>query len=169
MNYLVIVLRLVHILAGAFWVGSSIFLFFFVRPTLAATADAGQKFMAHLVTKANITTRITIAAFLTVLAGGWLYWIDSAGLTSAWRNSGPGIGFGVGSLFALVGLVFGSMVGVNTAKLGTLASQIQGKPSPEQMGQIQAAQKQLAYVSPISTIALILALASMATARYWLF
>ncbi len=169
MNYLVLVLRLVHIVGGVFWVGSSILFGFFISPAIAVTGEAGQKFMAHLVTKAGISTRITVAAILTVLAGGWLYWIDSAGLTSAWQNSGPGIGFGIGGLFALVGLGFGLVVGANNAKMGRLASQIQGQPSAEQMTQIQGAQRQLAVAGPVSTIALILALICMATARYWLF
>jgi uncharacterized membrane protein len=169
MNYLVLMLRLVHILGGVFWVGGNMILTFFLSPAVAATGDAGQKFMAHLVTKAAITMRITAAAILTVLAGGWLYWIDSAGLTSPWQGSGPGIGFGIGGLFALVGLAFGIMVGMNTAKLGKLASEIQGKPSAEQMTQIQAAQRQLAFAGPVSTIALIIALICMATARYWVF
>jgi uncharacterized membrane protein len=152
-----------------FWVGGSIILGFFISPTVAATADAGQRFMAHLIVKTRLTAAITGSAILTVLAGGSLYWIDSQGLTSLWHKSGPGLGFGIGGLFALVGLVFGIMVGRNITILGTLASQIKGKPTDEQMGQIQAAQKQLAYAGPISTIALILALACMATARYWLF
>jgi uncharacterized membrane protein len=169
MDYLKIVLRLVHILAGVFWVGSSIIFGFFIGPTVAATEDAGQKFMAHLVTKANISARITAAAILTVLAGVWLYWLDSDGLTSAWQHSGPGIGFGVGALFAIVGLVFGIMVGRSTHTLGTLAAEIQGKPTPEQMNKIQAAQRQLGYAGPISTIALIIALVCMAVARYLVF
>lgn len=169
MNYLVLILRLVHIVGGVFWVGSSMISTFFLSPAVAATGDSGQKFMAHLVTKAGISTRITGAAILTVLAGGWLYWIDSGGLTSAWQYSGAGIGFGIGGFLALVGLAFGIIVGVNTAKLGKLASEIQGKPSPEQMTQIQAAQRRLAFAGPVSTITLIIALICMATARYWVF
>ena len=169
MNTLIMILRAIHILAGVFWVGSSIILGFFISPTVAATADAGQKFMAHLVTKSQITMRITISAILTVLAGGWLYWIDSQGFSSAWTRSGPGWGFGIGALLALVGMIFGILVGKNVSTLGTLASQIQGKPTDEQMKTILAAQKQLSTVSPVSTVALILALVCMATARYWLF
>lgn len=169
MNTLVIALRLVHILGGVFWVGSSVILGFYIAPTVAATADSGQKFMAHLVTRARIHVRITEAALMTVLAGGLLYWIDSQGLTSPWQHSGPGVGFGLGGLFALVGLAFGILVGKNTSLLGNMAAQIQGKPSPEQMSRIQAAQTQMAYAAPISTTALILALVCMSTARYWLF
>jgi hypothetical protein len=50
-----------------------------------------------------------------------------------------------------------------------LAGEIQGKPTSEQMSKIQAAQRQLKYAAPISTLALILALICMATARYWVF
>jgi uncharacterized membrane protein len=169
MNYLVIVLRLLHIISGVFWVGSSLMVYLIISPTVAATAETGQKFMAHLITKARLSTRIAISAILTVLAGGWLYLIDSQGLTSSWRSSGPGLGFGIGGLFAIIGLIFGLMIGKNSNILGNLAAEIQGKPTPEQLSKIQAAQKQLSYAGPISTIALILALICMATARYWVF
>jgi uncharacterized membrane protein len=169
MNYLILALRLIHIMGGVFWVGFSIIFSFFIGPTVAATADSGQKFMAHLVTKTRLTGVITASAILTVLAGASLYWIDSQGLTSLWRSSGPGLGFGIGAIFALIGLVFGMMVGRNVGIIGKLASQLQGKPTNEQMDRIQAAQKQLGYAGPISTLSLILALVCMATARYWLF
>ena len=169
MNYLILALRLIHIIGGVFWVGSSVMFKFYISPTIAATADSGQKFIAHLVTKTRLTSAITGSAVLTVLAGAALYWIDSQGLTSLWKSSGPGLGFGLGALFALVGLVFGMMVGRNVGILGRLASQVQGKPTNEQMSRIQSAQKQLGYAAPVSTLFLILALGCMATARYWLF
>jgi uncharacterized membrane protein len=169
MNYLVIALRIIHILSGVFWVGSALFNGLFLGPAAAATAEAGQKVVAHLVTKARLTGRISAAAGLTVLAGGALYWIDSQGLTSLWTRSGPGTGFGLGALFALVGLVFGIIVGRDMTAIVTTASQISGKPTSEQLGKIQAAQRQLAYAGPTNTIALVLALLCMATARYWLF
>lgn len=168
MNTLIVTLRLIHILSGVFWVGSSVILGFFITPTVAATSEAGQKFMAHLVTRARITGAITLSAILTVLAGSWLYWIDSNGFTSKWISAGPGWGFGIGGLLGLIGLVFGFLVGKNVSTLGNLAAQIQGQPSHEQLGIIQAAQKQLRVVAPISTFALILALICMATARYWI-
>jgi len=169
MNWLVIVLRIVHILSGVFWVGSAVFNGLFLGPAVGATAEAGQKVVAHLVTRTRLTATISAAAGLTVLAGGALYWIDSQGLTSLWTRSGPGTGFGLGALFALVGLVFGLMVGRNMSTLVAVGSQITGKPTPDQLSKIQAAQGQLAYAGPATTVSLVLALLCMPTARYWLF
>lgn len=167
MNIFIIGLRLVHILGGVFWVGSAMMTTFFLTPAVAATGEAGQRMMGHLITKGKMSVRIMVAAVLTVLAGGTLYWIDSGGQTSGWASSATGLGFGIGGLFALVGLVTGAMVGVNASTMGKIAASAQGKPSPEQLTEMQAAQKRMALASNISTVALIIALVCMATARYW--
>ena len=138
-----------------------------LAPAMAATGAAGQQMMAHMITKGRMSTRITGAAILTVLAGAVLYWRDSQGLTSPWTYSAAGWGFGIGAVFALVGLVFGIMVGMNAKKIGMIGAAAKGNPTPEQLAGMQAAQKQMSSASTISTVALILALACMATARYW--
>jgi uncharacterized membrane protein len=166
MNYYVIALRLVHIISGVFWVGASLVMFFFVGPTLGATAEAGQKFAQHLMTKTRFTAVITVSAILTVLAGYALYWRDSDGFSSTWLHTGQGLGFGVGALFALIGLVFGIIVGNSNGALAKLGLQIQGKPTPEQMAQIGALRKRLSLVSPINAYSLIIALLLMAISRY---
>ena len=166
MNTLIIVLRWIHILSGVFWVGSSIFLGVFVSPAVAATADAGQKFMAYLVMKSKITLQITIAAILTVLAGCSLYVID-ANLTSGWASTPEGWGFSLGGFFGIIGFIFGIFVGRNVGILGRIASEVQGKPTTEQMDRIKKAQAQMKIVAPASMFALILTLTCMATAAYW--
>jgi uncharacterized membrane protein len=159
MNPLILILRLVHITAGAFWVGGSVLTTFFVDPAASATGEAGQKFFGHLVRKAKLSQRFAVAAGFTVLAGGWLYWIDSAGLSSDWMRSGPGWGFGIGAVLALIGFVFGIRVGALTRRIGSLVSAIHGTPTQAQMHRLRLIQDPL----------LILALACMATARYWRF
>jgi len=166
MDFLVIVLRILHIISGVLWVGAGLIMFFFIGPTLGATAEAGQKFAQHLMTQTRFTAVVTVSAILTVLAGFVLYWIDSGGLTSAWMHSGAGLGFGIGAFFGLIGFVFGMMVGNSNGALAKLGTQIQGKPTPEQMSQIGALRKRLSVVSPINAYSLILALLFMAIARY---
>jgi len=169
MNYFVLVLRLIHIVSGVFWVGSGLAFFFFVGPTLGATAEAGQKFAQHLMTKTRFTAVVTTSAILTVLAGFVLYWRDSQGLTSEWMHSGPGLGFGIGAFFGLLGLIFGMMVGMSNGALAKVASQIQGKPTPEQLAQIGKLRQRLAVVGPINAYSLIIATLLMAVSRYLTF
>jgi len=69
MHYLTIILRLLHVVAGAFWFGGSVVMGFFVGPTVAATAEAGQRFMGSLINKARIHIAFTVAATLTIRAG----------------------------------------------------------------------------------------------------
>ena len=167
MNLVTLFLRLVHIGAGVFWVGASLFSAFFLTPALAATGEAGQRMMGHMIQKGRMSVSITAAAILTVLAGATLYWRDSQGFSSPWTYSASGWGFGIGAVAALIGMVFGMIVGQNAKKLGGIAAAAQGKPSAEQKAAMQAAQRQMSSALRISTVALIIALACMATARYW--
>jgi len=164
-----IVLRLLHIVGGVFWVGTAIFSRFFLFPTMAATAESGQAFMRHLTTKAGLTARVTLASYLTVISGAILYWIDSQGFTSAWQTSGAGLGFGLGALAGLVGFGFGQIVGRNASIIGKLSSQIHGAPTPEQTAALDQARRKMNSASATSTAFLIASLVFMATARYWLF
>ena len=109
MHIFTIILRFLHVFGGAFWFGSAIFMGFFISPAVAATAEAGQRFMGHLVLKARVHTIIAAVAGTTILAGALLYWIDSDGFSSAWTRSGPGVVFGIGGFFGLIGFIFGMM------------------------------------------------------------
>ena len=52
-------------------------------------------------------------------------------------RSGAGIGFGIGAIFGIIALVFGAIFGGSNAKLAEVGAQIQGKPTNEQLSQIQ--------------------------------
>jgi uncharacterized membrane protein len=167
MHYLIIILRFLHVVSGAFWFGSAMIMSFFISPAVAATAEAGQRFMGYLVTKGRITMVIAALAGTTVVAGGGLYWIDSNGFSSAWTWSNTGLVFGLGGVLGLIGFIFGMQIGTNINKIVKTGSEIQGKPTADQMGLIQAAQKRLRVVGPVSAYALILAVICMSVARYW--
>ena len=169
MTYFIWLLRIIHIGAGVFWVGTAIFMAFFLGPTIGAAGEAGQKVMSHLVGKLKVSARVSAAAGSTVLAGAILYWIDSSGLTSAWMKSGAGIGFTIGALFGLVGFVLGLMVGQVVKQMGQLGAQMQGKPTPEQLAQMGALQKRQMMLSSYSTYALITCVVFMSIARYLVF
>src|ERR1041384_3508220 len=94
MIYLIWLLRIVHIVGGVIWVGGTLTMTFFIGPTIGATAEAGQKFVGHLMSNLKFSNRMSAAAGLTILAGFILYWIDSQGFSSPWMSSGAGRGFG---------------------------------------------------------------------------
>ena len=169
MNYLTLALRLIHIIAGVFWVGGALTAHFFVSPTLSALGAQGQPFAQHFMSKSRFSQRISAAAGLTILAGAGLYWLDSDGLTSAWMKSGAGVGFTLGAVFALIGFVFGILNGVNFRALASATAQVQGQPTKEQQAQIQSIQKRLAVSSPLTAYPLIVAVVFMAVARYMTF
>jgi uncharacterized membrane protein len=169
MSILIIVLRLVHIVAAIVWGGGALIMEFFIGRSIAATGEAGQKFVQHLMNTVRMHKFMTVAALATVLAGVWLYWIDSNGFSSAWMTSGAGIGFGIGAVFGLIAFVFGAIFGSSNAKLGEVGAQVKGKPTAEQLAQIHALQKRIKTVSPIHVFSMILAMIFMATARYFTF
>ena len=170
MNTLIIVLRLIHIIGGVFWVGTALLFNFFLTPSIRASGEVGQKFLGHLIsTKTHLGEVHGISAILTVLAGASLYWIDSGGFTSAWTRSGAGLGFGIGGNFGFLGVISSILNAIPLRTLAETAAQIQGSPTPEQMDKIQAAQKRLGVVGRIDSAVLIIALICMATARYWRF
>jgi uncharacterized membrane protein len=166
MNILLLVLRLLHIIGGVFWAGGALAMNFFIGGTIRATGDAGKQFAGHLMGKTRFSQFMMYSGIASIVAGFILYGIDSNWFTSAWQSSGPGIGFGIGALFALIGMVTGIMNGNNNRKMGSLGAQIQGKPSSDQAAQLAAIQKQQSWVVPVNTYSLLLALALMAIARY---
>lgn len=77
-----------------------------------------------------------------------------------------GIGLGIGAAFALVAFVAGTIMGRTIKAMARLGAQIQDKPSPEQLAQMQALQNRQRSVSMVSTICVILSTVFMAIARY---
>lgn len=169
MNIYLLVLRLVHIFAGIIWGGGALIMEFFISRSIAATGVSGKEFAQYLMTRLRMHNFMTVMAVSTVLAGTLLYWHDSNGFTSAWMTSGAGIGFGIGAVFGLIAFVFGAIFGGTNAKLAQVGAQIQGKPTEEQLSQIQALQKRIKTVSPVHTYCMLLAMLFMATARYLVF
>lgn len=170
---LIIFLRLVHVFAGALWVGAAIFYLFFIKPSVKAIGPAGPQFMQNLTERRKYPMFMMSTSLLTVLAGGVLYFYSSGGFNLAWLRSGPGIGFTLGSLAALVAFLVGSLViGPTSGQMGALGKQISmsGKPpSPEQISALQALEKKMASAERIDFIMLAIAMLTMATARYWIF
>lgn len=161
MDVYVIVLRIVHIFAGAFWFGAAAFFTVFVEPVAAELGPQGQPFMERL-TRRKLPQVITASAALAVGAGILLYWEASAGLTGAWMKSGPGVTFTIGGLTAIVAfLVGGFVIRPGVQKLGELSA----AESPD-VPAIQSLLHHLQRVGQINLVLLVVTVLTMASARY---
>jgi hypothetical protein len=167
MDYLKEVLRLIHIVGGMYWFGVVLAMYFFIAPSVAATGDSGQQFMKYLGGKSGFSNSILWAALSAGIAGAWLYWLDSNGLQSDWMKSSSGSLFGIGGLFGALALTFGIIVNRTTAALGKLGAQIQGKPTAEQMAQMQMLQKRNGMLLKYTAYTLIVSAVCMALARFF--
>jgi hypothetical protein len=112
-------------------------------------------------------------SLLTVLAGGALFWFISGGLNLSWAATGPGLGFTLGSLAALVAFLLGSFgIGPTAGKISALGGQIATSgngPTPEQGLKMQTLEKKMTNLENVEFVMLVIALLTMATARYWAF
>ena len=91
MNWLTVVLRIVHIGAGVFWMGSLFTVSNFVMPTAAAFGPEGPRFMRRLMLQQGLTRATLGSGGMTLLAGIWLMGIDSAGYQRAWFGGPMGV------------------------------------------------------------------------------
>jgi len=169
MNYYLLLLRILHIGAGAYWVGSTLLLAFIITPALKETGESGQKFVDYLIKNKRFGTESAGAGGMAGIAGLLLYWNDSGGLTSAWMHSSAGIGFGIGAGLALIAFIFGILTDRKLKAMLQLREQIQDTPSDDQTSQLQVLGKQQSTYLYICAAALSLALWVMASARYFVF
>src|SRR5215208_6264472 len=66
---LMIVLRLIHILSGIFWLGAILVMTGFLLPAVRASGGEGARFMSHVMQQRRLQTYVLVAMVLTILAG----------------------------------------------------------------------------------------------------
>jgi hypothetical protein len=111
-----------------------------------------------------------LVAFVTILAGLWLYWKDSSGFQASFMGSPFGIMIGLGALTGLVAFAVGLAV-LRPAMLRAfaLAQAAAAAAPPEreaQLAQVQALRMRAAIAGRVVAVLLALAAAAMALARY---
>ena len=93
-----LLLRLVHILAGIFWVGAIFLIAGFLLPTARATGREGGRFMQHLMLQRRLPVFLAVAMLLTVLSGFTMYGRLVAATNGAWASTPPAMAYGAGGV-----------------------------------------------------------------------
>ncbi|MEO8335034.1 MAG: hypothetical protein ABI664_08680 [bacterium] len=168
--FVFMLLRFIHVVIGAAWAGSVIFMAMFLLPTIKGTGQNGAAVMSYLTTVKRIPVYLMGGVTLTILSGLALYGIDSAGFSRQWMASGPGMTFAFGGLMGIIVGILGGAVNAPTARrLGEIGVEIKaagGPPSAAQATEIARLQERLTNAMRAASVLLFLALTSMALARY---
>lgn len=128
-----LVLRFLHIVSGAPWVGSAFLFVGFIGPSAAEVGPSAGLLLSAAVRKRRVSKVITWLGMITV-AAGWLMWLkdlsDHGGL-GEWLGSGFGLGITLGALLATATFSVGYYgVGRNVERLVDLGDGIASSGGP---------------------------------------
>lgn len=170
MNAELLVLRLVHILGGIFWVGSLMFTSFFLMPALGSSPAVAGEVMAGL-QKRRLFTLLPIVALLTILSGLRLLWIVSAGFSDAYLSTSTGRTFSASAVAAIVAFLLSLLVSrpgfLRVGRLSaTLATTTDQGARQRISAEMQRLRRRVSIANAIVATLLLLTAAGMAIARY---
>lgn len=169
MDLILVVMRLIHVGLGVFWVGTMVFNAIFLGPSVRDAGPDGAKVMGGLMRRRFMDVMPAVA-ILNILSGLWLYWKMSGGFQPAYMHSATGMTFGTGGVLAIVAFVIGvTVVRPSMLKAMALGPTVAQAPPAERdalMAQVQALRGKAMGAGKLVAILLGLAVAAMAIARY---
>ena len=166
----IIILRLVHILGGIFWVGAGLFSTFFLGPAMKEAGPAAGVIMGSM-QRRRMFVVMPVVALLTILSGLRLMWITSAGFSGAYFRTGSGAVFGAAGAAAIVAFLLGvTLIRPAMTRVAALGTTMRNTQDAQQQAQLGAEMKRLqgraALLQNVGTILIVLAAIGMAIARY---
>lgn len=168
MDLLMAILRIIHIFAGIFWVGVSIFNIRFLQPTVQATGAEGQKVMQHLASHTRFTVTMYTVATLSLLSGLTMYGINFEFRASA-LESGYGLVLTIGGIAGAIawGIAIFLVRGVlgKMQAVGKAVREQGGPPTPEQAAVLQASSARMVQLGQWGLAFMIIAVLGMSIAE----
>jgi uncharacterized membrane protein len=163
---LMIVLRLLHIGAGVFWVGCVFFINVFAFPAIQAAGPDGPRFTGLLMRGGKVQRAMIHSAIVTIVAGLLIYGRFIMETEGVWARSATAMGYGVGAIAAVVAFLIGIMVNAPSARrLQALGAS--GAPlDAAQQAEAARIRERMTSASRVTLWLLIVAVVSMAVSRY---
>jgi len=167
----ILVLRLVHVLGGVFWVGAALLNFIYIAPALAAAGPAAAGPVMATLRQRKLFVVLPTVALLTILSGLRLIMITSNGFDARYFQSPVGATFAGAGGLAILAFVLGLALAMPAQKrMAVLGPQIAAATDDASRSAAQAEmgrlQQRLRVIGPVVTGLLLLAAAGMAVARY---
>ena len=157
--------RVLHVFLGAFWAGALFFVVLYLNPAVAQSGPAGGQVMGQVLRRGWMKA-IMLISTLTIVTGLYLFWYMSAGFSSGFMGTKPGIVLSVGMLVGLVALAIGLFgtrpTGNRMAELMAQTAAAQGPPSPEIMAEMGQLSKKMTTLLKIVAVLVFVAVVTMA-------
>lgn len=162
MDIAVIILRLLHIVAGVIWVGFGTATTVVLAPLAATMGNQGYEFLKAWLIKSHFSRIMPIASIITTLAGLilWALRFEMESMQYAGFASVGSIVLAIGSLFGLLAFGHGLGLGAQTGHYAQLVATSKDEAA------IRSAADKLLSSGKISTVLTIVAVVCMASARY---
>lgn len=127
-------LRVLHVLLGAVWVGSTVFLTLRLMPAIENSGPAGGQVMVSL-NRNGVTAFFASIGGTTVLTGIYLYWRFTGGFDPAISAGHAGMAFGLGGVAGILALILGgAVVGRSSKRIVDVMEQVVKLPDGPQKG-----------------------------------
>ncbi len=168
-QWLVISLRVVHILTGAAWVGGAFLLMGFIVPRARTLGPmTGGAYLNGFLDHPWFSLYISLVEGLAVVTGLVLYLNSSNGLRGAWMTSATGLAFSIGGAAAMLALGISVPISTSLSKLYylTLDLSSEEKENRDQVSAFDERHTRLARLGAIYTTLLAVAVVGMASAQY---
>ena len=169
MNVFMVIMRLIHIPAGVFWVGGVLILVTFISRSAQAVGEDAAKFMQHFTLRSGFQQSMAGAGILTVASGYLMYYRLFGWLAPL--NTGAGLALTVGGTAGIIALLIGFFVfAKGTNRMRAIADEIAasgGPPKPEQLAEMGTLQETLSRAGGITAVLMVIALIGMTLSEYF--
>ena len=165
-----LVLRLVHILGGIFWLGSGLFTSLFLVPALARVGPAGAGPVMGALQQRRLFTVLPLVAVATILSGLRLLHLASSGFAPEYFRGGTGrtlLWSGIAAILAfLLSLIVARPAMVRAGQLGASMATLSDAERGTRAAEIERLRRRGASATAVAMLLLVAAAAGMAVARY---
>jgi uncharacterized membrane protein len=164
-----LVLRVVHVLGGVFWVGAGIFTGVFLMPALAKAGPATAQLMEALQQR-RLFVVLPLVATLTILSGLRLMWLTSAGFAPAYFATTRGTTFAASGIAAVLAFTLSLLVArPAAARTSVIMPRLESSDDATRAAltaELHRLRQRSALASRAALWLLILSASGMAVARY---
>jgi len=162
-----IVIALLHLIFATTWLGTDFYFNFVVTPRLRTLEPSVLEEITASLRRVT-TPLLAVSAVLTIVTGIWMMAQLHAQHPGKFSTTRWGTSLGIGAVFSLLVLAVAVVVdGPATRKLGRLAQSVRGRTATgEELTAMRRLSDRSILAGRVATVLLLVALATMAVARY---